>query len=150
MLPLVLQGEFELPKVLRAMIGIAGFAAAYQAEVIRGGLQAVPRGQFEAAKALGLGYLAIQWRIVLPQALAIIVRPLSGVYITFLKDTSLVGVIGLFELTGVATMIITKPEWLGYSTEIYVAIGAVYYLMCAAIARSARTMERTLTGHRVR
>ncbi len=150
MLPLLLQGGFGLPKVLRAMIGITGFAAAYQAEVIRGGLQAVPGGQIEAAKALGLGYLAIQWKIVLPQALAIIVRPLSGICVTFLKDTSLVGVIGLFELTGIATMIITKPEWTGYSTEVYVTIGAVYYLMCAAVARSARTMERSLTRHRTR
>ena len=62
----------------------------------------------------------------------------------------LVGVIGLFELTGIATMIITKPEWMGYSTEIYVAIGVVYYLMCAAIAHGARTMERALTRHRAR
>jgi general L-amino acid transport system permease protein len=150
MLPLLLQGGLNLPKVLRAMIGIAGFAAAYQAEVIRGGLQAIPRGQIEAAEALGLGYVAIQWKIVLPQALAIIVRPLSGVYVTFLKDTSLVGVIGLFELTGIATMIITKPEWMGYSTEIYVTIGAVYYLMCAVIAQRARTLERALTKHRTR
>jgi len=150
MLPLLLQGGIDLPKVFRAMIGITGFAAAYQAEVIRGGLQAIPRGQIEAAKALGLGYLAVQWKVVLPQALAIIVRPLSGVHVTFLKDTSLVGVIGLFELTGIATMIITKPEWMGYSTEIYVAIGVVYYLMCAAIAHGARTMERALTRHRAR
>jgi general L-amino acid transport system permease protein len=150
MLPLLLQGGIDLPKVFRAMIGITGFAAAYQAEVIRGGLQAVPLGQIEAAKALGLGYLAVQWTIVLPQALAIIVRPLSGVYVTFLKDTSLVSVIGLFELTGIATMIITKPEWMGYSTETYVAIGVVYYLMCAAIARGAGTLERTLTRHRMR
>jgi len=147
MLPLLLRGGFDLPKVLRAMIGISVFAAAYQAEVIRGGLQAIPRGQIEAAQALGLGYLAIQWKIVLPQVLAIVVRPLSGVTVTFFKDTSLVGVIGLFELTGIGAIIITKPEWTGYSTEIYLALGAVYYLLCASIAGAARAAERALTRH---
>jgi len=131
------------------MIGIkAVFAAAYQAEVIRGGLQAIPRGQIEAAQALGLGYLAIQWKIVLPQVLAIVVRPLSGVTVTFLKDTSLVGVIGLFELTGIGAIIITKPEWTGYSTEIYLALGAsVTTCSARSIAGAARAAERALTRH---
>lgn len=144
--PLFTEGGSSMPKSFRAMIGISLFAAAYLAEVIRGGLQAIPREQLKAAEALGLRYWQIQFKIVLPQVFPIIVRPMAGMYISFFKNTSLISVIGLFELTGITTIVITKPEWAPFSEETYVIVGLVYIVCCWAISRLASSIERQLSA----
>jgi general L-amino acid transport system permease protein len=144
--PLFVEGGSSMAKVFRAMIGICLFAAAYLAEVIRGGLQAIPGEQLKAAAALGLRYWQIQFRIVLPQVFPIVVRPLSGMYISFFKNTSLISVIGLFELTGITTIVITKPEWAPFSEETYVIVGLVYIVCCWAISRAATSLEQQLSA----
>jgi general L-amino acid transport system permease protein len=144
--PLFLEGGTTLPKVFRAALAICLFAAAYVAEVVRGGLQAIPKSQYEAARALGLGYWRIQANIILPQVVPISIRPLSGMYITFFKNTSLISVIGLYELTGITTVIITRPEWTIFAIETYLAIGAVYVGCCWAISGLATRLEGKLTA----
>jgi general L-amino acid transport system permease protein len=150
MLPLFVEGGANMPKVVRAIIGIIIFAAAYQAEVIRGGLQAIPTGQYEAAYGLGLSYWYVQTRIVLPQVFPIVVRPMAGQYIGFFKNTSLVSVIGLFELTGITTIVITKPEWTSFSTETYLVVGFIYLVCCQFISLIANSVERQFSLHNMR
>jgi len=140
-LPLLVEGELNLDKVYRAILGITLFCAAYQAEVIRGGLQAIPAGQIEAAQALGLPYWQIQRHIVLPQALRIVISPMVGILILFFKDTSLVSIIGLFELTGILAVVTTNSQWIGYSMETYVAVGFVYWVFAFAMSRVGRRLE---------
>ena len=142
--PLFFESGSSMAKVFRAMLGICLFAAAYLAEVIRGGLQAIPSEQLKAAESLGLRYWQIQRKIVLPQVFPIVVRPLSGMYISFFKNTSLVSVIGLFELVGITTIVITKPEWAPFSEETYLIVGLVYALCCWAMSRLATSLERQL------
>jgi general L-amino acid transport system permease protein len=142
LLPLFIDGEVSMTKVSRVMLCVCLFAAAFLAEVIRGGLQAIPKEQFEAAKALGLGYWQSHSLIVLPQIASIVARPVAGMMIALFKSTSLVSVIGLFEMTGITTIVITKPEWAPFSEETYVAIGLVYILFCLTISALATKLER--------
>jgi general L-amino acid transport system permease protein len=146
--PLFVAGGASTAKVFRAMLGIGLFAAAYLAEVLRGGLQAIPREQITAAQSLGLRYWQIQFHIVLPQVFPIVVRPLSGMYINFFKNTSLVSVIGLFELTGITTIVITKPEWAPFSEETYLLVAFVYVLCCWAMSRLATNIEKQISTFR--
>ncbi len=141
MLPLFFPEGFNLDKVLRAQIGIIMFAAAYQAEVVRGGLQGVPNGQSEAAAALGLSYWKTMILIVLPQALKIVIPSMVSSAISLLKDTSLVVIIGLFDLLGVANLVLANPIWLGKMFETYVFVAALYWIMCFSMSRYARSLE---------
>ena len=140
--PLMLPSDLVVAKVLRASICITLFAAAFLAEVIRGGLQSLPKGQYQAADALGLRYWQAQFLIVLPQIIPVIARPASGIYITLFKNTSLISVIGLFEITGIASIVSSKPEWSPFSTEIYVVVGAVYVLFCSVLSSLSSSIER--------
>ncbi len=142
MLPLFLPEGVSIDKLLRAQIAIIVFAAAYIAETVRGGLQAIPRGQYEGAASLGLGYWRTMGNVILPQALAIVVGPLVGIFISLFKDTSLVMIIGIFDLTQAAKAAIADPQWQGFSTEAYLFIGGIYFLFCFAISRYSRTLER--------
>ncbi|MCZ6843399.1 MAG: amino acid ABC transporter permease [SAR324 cluster bacterium] len=141
MLPLFFPEGFNLDKVLRAQIGIIMFAAAYQAEVVRGGLQGVDRGQEEAAMALGLSYWQSMVLIVLPQALKIVIPSMVTSAISLLKDTSLVVIIGLFDLLGIANLVLANPIWLGKMFETYVFVAAIYWVMCFSMSRYARRLE---------
>ena len=141
MLPLFFPEGFNLDKVLRAQIGIIMFAAAYQAEVVRGGLQGIPKGQAEAAAALGLSYWKTMGLIVLPQALKIVIPTMVSGAISLLKDTSLVVIIGLFDLLGVANLVLANPIWLGKMFETYVFVAAIYWVMCFSMSRYARRLE---------
>lgn len=141
MLPLFFPSGFEMDKVLKAQIGIILFSAAYVAEVVRGGLQAVPRGQIEAAMALGLPYWQTMTFIVLPQALRIVIPPLVSTFIALLKDTSLVAIIGLFDLLGISRPILSNPVWLGQVVEAYVFIGAIYWIICFSISTYSKRLE---------
>jgi general L-amino acid transport system permease protein len=142
MFPLFLPEGVNFDKLLRALIGIMLFSAAYMAEVIRGGLQAIPRGQYEAAAALGLGYWRTMAFVVLPQALRIVIPGIVNSFIALFKDTTLVLIIGLFDFLGMIQAAATDPAWLGFATEGYVFAAAVYWVFCFSISRYALTLER--------
>ena len=148
MLPLFLPAGVSFDKLLRALIGVTLFQGAYMAEVVRGGLQAIPKGQFEAAAALGLGYWKTMGLIVLPQALKLVIPGIVNTFIALFKDTSLVLIIGLFDLMNIVHNATTNPAWLGFSTEGYVFAAAVYWLFCFGISRYSQSLEKRLhTGH---
>ena len=142
MLPLFFPSGFSFDKVLRAQVGIILFSAAYLAEVVRGGLQGVAKGQREAADALGLSYWQTMSLIVMPQALRIVIPPLAGTFIALLKDTSLVAIVGLFDLLGMAQQAVADPRWLGKLLEAYAFAGLIYLVMCSGISAFSRVLER--------
>ena len=144
MLPLLLPGEFRIDRVVRAMGGITLFSAAYVAENVRGGLQAIPSGQIEASNALGLSGLQTNLYIVLPQALRSVIPANVGLFISLLKDTTLVTIIGLFELLGIGRAILAQPESLGAHLEVYVFIAAVFFVLCYAMSQASYRLERAL------
>jgi general L-amino acid transport system permease protein len=146
MLPLFLPEGASVDKLLRALIMVALFAAAYLAEVIRGGLQAIPRGQFEAADALGLTYAQKMSLIVLPQALRLVIPGIVNTFIGLFKDTSLVLIIGLFDLLGMVQLALADPKWLSPSTPMtgYVFAGLVFWAFCFAMSRYSQALERRL------
>ena len=149
MLPLFLPAGVSFDKLLRALIGVTLFQGAYMAEVVRGGLQAIPKEQFEAAAALGLGYWKTMALIVLPQALKLVIPGIVNTFIALFKDTSLVLIIGLFDLMNIVHNATTNPAWLGFSTEGYVFAAAVYWLFCFGMSRYSQSLEQRLhTGHR--
>jgi general L-amino acid transport system permease protein len=148
MLPLFLPEGMSIDKLLRAQIAIIIFAAAYMAETIRGGLQAIPKGQFEGAESLGLSYWQQMRLIVLPQALKIVIPPLVGLFIALFKDTSLVVIIGIFDLTQAAKAALTDSAWSGFSVEVYVFISAIYFVFCYSMSKYSQSLEKRLaTGH---
>ena len=145
MFPLFMPDGVNIDKLLRAQIAFILFAAAYLAEVIRGGLQALPKGQYEAADALGLSYWKKTGFIVLPQALRLVIPPLVNTFIGFFKDTSLVLIIGIFDLLTSGKVAIAEPIWAAYSTEVYVVLAFMYFVFCFVMARYSRGLERELS-----
>ena len=141
MLPLFLPAGITIDKLLRALAALTIFAAAYLAEVVRGGLQAIPLGQYEAAKALGLGYWRMTRLIILPQALRIVVPSLTNTSIVMIKNTSFVLIVGVFDMLASAKSALADPQWLGFTTEVYLFIAAVYFAMCYAVSRYSRFLE---------
>ncbi|TWA59581.1 amino acid ABC transporter membrane protein 2 (PAAT family) [Azospirillum baldaniorum] len=149
MFPLFLPTGVNFDKLLRAQIAFIMFAAAYMAEAIRGGLQAIPKGQYEAADALGLNYWQAMGKIILPQALAISIPPLVNTFISFFKDTSLVIIIGLYDLLGTAKAALSDPAWRGFYREAYLFIGVIYWVFCYSMSKYSQKLERDLRrGHR--
>jgi general L-amino acid transport system permease protein len=146
MLPLFLPAGVTTDKLLRAQLALIMFAAAYLAEVVRGGLQAIPREQYEAADALGLSYLQKTTSVILPQALRIAVPPLVSTFIGFFKDTSLVLIIGLFDLLSTIKVALTDPVWTGFGVEAYVFASLVYFVFCFAMSQYSRRLERRASG----
>ena len=144
MFPLFMPAGVNIDKLLRAQIAIILFAAAYLAEVVRGGLQALPKGQTEAAEALGLSYPHKMAFVILPQALRLVIPPLVNTFIGFFKDTSLVLVIGLFDLLSMGMVALSDPPWQSFSTEVYVALGVIYIAFCFSMSRYSRGLERSL------
>lgn len=126
MLPLFLTEGTSIDKLLRALVGVILFQSAYVAEVVRGGLQALPKGQYEASAALGLGYWRMQGLIILPQALKLVIPGLVNTIIALFKDTSLVIIIGLLDLFSSIQQATVDPTWLGMSTEDYVFAAMIY------------------------
>ncbi|WP_407176090.1 amino acid ABC transporter permease [Bradyrhizobium sp. STM 3562] len=141
MFPLFMPDGVNIDKLLRAQIAIVLYAGAYLAEVIRGGLQAVPRGQHEAADALGLSYWRKHRLIILPQAIRHVIPPLVNTFIAFFKDTSLVLIIGIFDLLTTAKTAIIDPAWQSFSVEVYVFVGIIYFAFCFAMSRYSRHLE---------
>jgi general L-amino acid transport system permease protein len=146
MLPLFIPDQWSIDKLVRALIMVALFSAAYLAEVIRGGLQAIPRGQFEAADALGLSYAQTMALIVLPQALRIVIPGIVNTLIGLFKDTSLVLIIGIFDLLGMVQAALSAPRWLSPTTPItgYVFAGVVFWVFCFGMSRYSQMLERRL------
>jgi general L-amino acid transport system permease protein len=150
MFPLFMPEGLNPDKLLRAQVAFILFAGAYLAEVVRGGLQALPKGQYEAADALGLSYWKKTGFIILPQALRLVIPPLVNTFIGFFKDTSLVLIIGIFDLLSSAKVAVTDPAWQAYSTEIYLAIAAIYFVFCFVMARYSRGLEQNFSQSRRR
>jgi general L-amino acid transport system permease protein len=149
MLPLFLPVGVNFDKLLRAVVGFSLFAAAYMAEVVRGGLQAIPRGQYEGAKALGLGYWKMMGLIVLPQALRIVIPGMVNTFIGLFKDTSLVLIIGLYDLLGIVQASTHDAQWRGLAKEAYAFAAATYFVFCFSMSRYSIYLERKLhTGHK--
>ena len=141
MLPLFLPAGVSVDKLLRAQVALILFAAAYLAEVVRGGLQAIPKHQYEAADALGLNYSQKTLLIILPQALRIAVPPLVNTCIGFFKDTSLVLIIGLFDLLSTIKVSLNDPAWTGFGVEAYLFAAAVYFIFCYSMSLYSRRLE---------
>jgi general L-amino acid transport system permease protein len=151
MLPLFLPGNMTPDRLLRPLIGVALFASAYMAEVIRGGLQAIPKGQYEGAMAVGLGYWTMMRLIVLPQALRIVIPGIVNVFIALFKDTTLVSIVGLFDLLRTVEATLTDPTWTTPTTRFsgYAFAGVFYFIFCYGMALYSRAIERRFaTGHK--
>ena len=150
MFPLFLPEGMNIDKLLRAQIAIILFAGAYLAEVVRGGLQALPKGQYEAADALGLSYWQKTGFIILPQALRLVIPPLVNTFIGFFKDTSLVLIIGIFDLLTAGKTALIEPQWQGFGVEVYITLGLIYFIFCFAMSQYSAGLEAEFNRHRRR
>jgi general L-amino acid transport system permease protein len=150
MLPLFLPAGMTIDKLVRAQVAFILFAGAYLAEVVRGGLQAIPRGQTEAADALGLSYWQRTRLIVLPQALSMVIPPLVNTFIGIFKDTALVIIISLFDLLTTAETALSDVNWQGFYVEAYVFVGAIYWSFCFFMSRYSQLLEREFNRGRRR
>lgn len=139
MLPLVVPFRFD--RLLRAILGLTFFNAAYLAENIRSGLQTLPPGQAEAARSLGLNPIQTLRFVVLPQALRLVVPAIVGQFISLFKDTSLLALFALFELTGIARSILSQPQFIGRNGEVYLFIGLIYWAFCFGLSRWSKRLE---------
>ncbi len=150
MLPLFLPEGTDFDKLARAMIGIILFQSAYVAEVVRGGLQAIPKGQYEAASAMGLSYWKSMFLVILPQAMKLVIPGLVNTFIALFKDTTLVLIIGLFDLLAIIENVLgADPAWLGFHTEGLVFAAFVFWIFCFSMSRYSMALERKLdTNHR--
>jgi general L-amino acid transport system permease protein len=146
--PLFLPEGMEIDKMLRVVVGMAIFFACYQAEVIRGGLQAIPRGQYEAAEALGLGYWRMTYKIILPQALRICLPGIVNHIIAAFKNTSFVLIIGLFDILTATTAVMQDPLWRRFFVEAYLFVAIVYFIFCFALSKYSQQVERWLSEGR--
>jgi len=144
MLPLFLPAGVTVDRVLRAAVGITLFSAAYLAENVRGGLQAIPKGQYEAAYALGLNSFQSMVFIILPQALRLIIPILVGQFIALFKDTALVSIVGLFDLLGIAKTVLAQPEFLGLQREVYAFISLLYWALSYGMSYLSQQLETRL------
>ena len=142
MFPMFLPDGTFLDKLIRVVIAITLFEAAYMAEVIRGGLQALPRGQYDAGKSLGMSYWKLHLLVILPQALKLIIPGIANTFLALVKDTPLILVVGLLELVGMIDMAKTNPDWLGFAAEGYVFAGLVFWIICYAMSRYSQNLER--------
>ncbi len=142
LLPLILPGGIGIDRLARAVIGLGFVIAAYMAEAVRGGLQALPKGQREAATALGLNYWKATGLIVLPQALRISLPAMTNEFIALIKNTTLVLVVSILDLLGIAQASLADPNWVGMNMEAYAFSGAIYWLICFALSRWSRSLEK--------
>lgn len=143
--PLFLPEGINFPSMLRALVAIILFTAAYIAEVVRGGLQGMSRGQYEAAESIGLNYYLTMRLIILPQALKIVIPPTVSILISAFKDTSLVVIIALWDLLKTTQSVLSNPEWMGFSREAYIFVAILYFLGCFSMANYSRKLEKELS-----
>ena len=148
MFPMFLPDGTYMDKLMRVIIAITLFEAAYMAEVVRGGLQALPRGQYDAAKSLGMGYWRMHFLIIMPQALKLVIPGIANTFLALVKDTPLIFVVGLLELAGMIGLAKTNPEWLGMATEGYVFAAFVFWIICFSMSRYSQNLEKKLSTER--
>ena len=142
--PMFLPEDMFIDKLVRVIIAISLFEAAYVAEVIRGGLQAIPKGQYEASSSLGLTYWKTNLLIIIPQALKISIPSIVNTFIGLFKDTSLVLIIGMFDVLGIGQAANNDPNWLGFSTESYLFVGIIFWFFCFIMSRYSHYLEKKL------
>ena len=142
MFPMFLPEDFFMDKLVRVIIAITLFEAAYCAEVIRGGLQALQRGQYDAAKSLGMGYWKMHIFVILPQALKLVIPGIANTFLALVKDTPLIFVVGLAELAGMLALAKTNPEWLGFAMEGYVFASIIFWIICYAMSKYSYNLEQ--------
>ena len=142
MLPMFLPEDTYMDKLVRVIIAITLFESAYMAEVVRGGLQALPKGQYDAGKSLGMGYWRMNLLIIMPQALKLVIPGVANTFLALVKDTPLILVVGLLELIGMIDMAKTNPKWLGFAAEGYVFAGFVFWTICYSMSRYSQSLER--------
>ena len=148
MFPMFLPDGTFIDKLIRVLFAITMFEAAYMAEVVRGGLQALPKGQYEAARSLGMGYWRMNFLIILPQALKLVIPGIANTLLALVKDTPLIFVVGLMELAGMIRLAKTNPNWLGMAMEGYVFAGLVFWVICYAMSRYSQNLEKKLSTER--
>jgi len=141
MFPMFLPSDAFVDKLIRVIAAIILFEAAYVAEVIRGGLQALPRGQYDAAKSLGMGYWRMQIFVILPQALKLVIPGIANTFLALVKDTPLIFVVGLSEVVGMLQMAKTNPKWLGFAMEGYIFASILFWVICYAMSRYSQYLE---------
>jgi len=141
MFPMFLPDGTYVDKLIRVVVAITLFEAAYTAEVIRGGLQALPRGQYDAAKSLGMGYWRMHVFVILPQALKLVIPGIANTFLALIKDTPLIFVVGLLELVGMLNLAKTNPKWLGFSMEGYVFAGIIFWIICYSMSKYSQNLE---------
>ncbi len=146
MLPLFLPVGVEVNQLLRAIVAVCLFAAAYMAEVVRGGLQAIPRGQYEAASAMGLGFWQATGLVIMPQALKIMIPTIVGNFIGLFKDTTLVSIIGLFDLLSMARAVGEDTRWLGLFLEPFFFVTMIYFVACFGMSQYSLNLEQRLSA----
>jgi len=144
--PLFLPEGITINKILRAQVAIIMFTAAYIAEVVRGGLQGMSKGQYEAAESMGLNYYLTMRLVILPQALKIVIPPTVSILISAFKDTSLVVIIALYDLLKTTQSVLSNPEWMGFSIEAYIFIAILYFLGCFSMSNYSRKLEKELSA----
>ncbi|HBC41852.1 MAG TPA: amino acid ABC transporter permease [Pseudanabaena sp.] len=144
MLPLFLPAGLEIDRVLRAIAAFVLFSAAYLAENVRGGLQSIPKGQAEAARSLGLNIPLTIALIILPQALKASIPAIVGQFIGLFKDTSLVAIVGLVDLMGIARTVLSQPEFIGRYAEVYLFVAIIYWVFCFSMSQASQKLERKL------
>jgi len=143
-LPLFLPKGLEIDNLLRVVVGIILFTAAYMAENVRGGLQAIPKGQYEAAMAVGLSTAQSMRLVIMPQALRLVIPAIVGSFISLFKDTSLVAIVGLFDLLRVAQVVVAQPDWLGLQKESYAFVALIFWIVAFAMSRASQRLEQKL------
>ena len=141
MFPMFLPEGTYIDKLIRVVVAITLFEAAYTAEVIRGGLQALPRGQYDAAKSLGMGYWKMHIFVILPQALKLVIPGIANTFLALIKDTPLIFVVGLLEVVGMLNLAKTNPKWLGFSMEGYVFAGIIFWIICFSMSKYSQNLE---------
>jgi len=141
MFPMFLPSDAFVDKLIRVIAAIILFEAAYVAEVIRGGLQALPRGQYDAAKSLGMGYWKMHIFVILPQALKLVIPGIANTFLALVKDTPLIFVVGLAEIAGMMALAKTNPKWLGFAMEGYVFAAIIFWIICYAMSRYSQNLE---------
>ena len=142
MFPMFLPEDMFIDKLVRVIIAISLFEAAYVAEVIRGGLQALPRGQYDAAKSLGMGYWKMHILVILPQALKLVIPGIANTFLALVKDTPLIFVVGLLEIVGMLNLAKTNPDWLGFAMEGYVFASVLFFIICYAMSKYSYNLEQ--------
>lgn len=147
-LPFFFPVGFEVPKILRVILGLVIFQSAYLAEVVRGGLQTVEKIQYESADSLGLAYAHKMYFVILPQALRNIVINIGDISIAFIKDTTLVYIIGLFDMLGIYVPLTSDPIWLGTETEALFFSGMLYWVLCFVVAKLFKGVDKIINKDR--